>query len=123
MHQNEAGPLWITSLLLNIVTISLLQCSTFEWEHASLFRKILLTVLWATSSLQFSLPHHLHDVYLLNPLSWYWSDNKHARDEEVKTAEMKWLKEWSTEFYEAGIYALIRSEDIISERNSDYVKK
>ena len=33
-------------------------------------RKILLTVLWATFSLQFSLPPHWHNVFLLNPLLW-----------------------------------------------------
>ena len=53
-----------------MVTVSLnKQCSTFEWEHVSMSRKILLTVLWATSTLQFSLPRHWHNVFLLNPLS------------------------------------------------------
>ena len=31
----------------------------------------------------------------------------HSSDEEGKTAVMKWLKEKSTEFYKAGIHALI----------------
>ena len=50
--------------------------------------------------------------------------SKHyASDEEVKTAVMKWLKEQSTEFYEAGIDALIQRWNIDIERNSDYVEK
>ena len=32
---------------------------------------------------------------------------RYASDVEVKTAVMKWVKEPSTEFYEAGIHALI----------------
>ena len=47
---------------------SLYLCSTFEQEHASLRRKILLTVLWSSSSLQLSL--HWHNVCLLIPISW-----------------------------------------------------
>ena len=46
-----------------------------------------------------------------------------ANDEEVKTVEMKWLKEKSTEFYKAEIYALIRKWNIAIERNADYVEK
>ena len=46
-----------------------------------------------------------------------------ASDEEVKTAVKKWLKEQSTEFYEAGIHALTRRWNIASERNGDYVEK
>ena len=36
---------------------------------------------------------------------------------------MKWLEEQSTEFYEAGIHALIRSQNIATEKNGDYVEK
>ena len=53
------------------------QCSPIEWEHVSLPRKILLTALWATSSLQFSLPPHTHYVCLLNALSCDRRDHKH----------------------------------------------
>ena len=42
---------------------------------------------------------------------------------KVKTAVMKWLKEQSTEFHEAGIYAFIRRWNIAIERNCDYVQK
>ena len=42
----------------------------------------------------------------------------YSSDEEVKSVVKKWLKEQSTEFYGAGIHALIASE-----RNRDYVKK
>ena len=50
--------------------------------------------------------------------------SKHyASDEEVKTAAMKRLKEQTTEFYKAGIHALIWRWNIASERNSDYVEK
>ena len=37
--------------------------------------KILLTVLWDTSSLQFSLPRHRHNVCSFNLLAWSWRDN------------------------------------------------
>ena len=178
IHQNEAGHLWIQYLLLNIVTVSLnSNIPPFEWEHISLPHKILLTVLWATSSLQFLLPHHWHNVCHLNLLSWGQRDDSwkvlnlmsmedvvklttwkrqlyplswclcswalsrrrwtlsigklgltseyhlfgpikdYASDEGVKTAETKWLKEQSTEFYEAGIHALIQ------RRNVDYIEK
>ena len=48
---------------------------------------------------------------------------QHASDKEVRTAVMKWLKEQSTEFYAAGIHALIRMWNIAIERNDDYVEK
>ena len=41
----------------------------------------------------------------------------------MKTALKKWLIEQSTEFYEAGIHALIQRWNIDIERNSDYVEK
>ena len=41
----------------------------------------------------------------------------------MKTAVMKWLKEQSIEFYEAGKHALIRKWNITIERNGDYVEK
>ena len=44
-------------------------------------------------------------------------------DEEVKSVVKKWLKEQSTEFYGAGIHALIRRWNIAIERNSDYVEE
>ena len=40
-----------------------------------------------------------------------------------KTAVMKWLKEQSTEFYVAGMHALIRRWNIAIEKNGDYVEK
>ena len=36
---------------------------------------------------------------------------------------MEWLKEQSTEFYEADIHAHIRRWNIAIERNGDYVEK
>ena len=47
----------------------------------------------------------------------------YARDEEVKTAAIKWLKEQSTEFYKAGIQALSWRWDIAIYRNGNYVKQ
>ena len=47
----------------------------------------------------------------------------YANDKEVKTAVMKWLKEQSAEFYEAGIHALIQRSNIAIERNGDYVEE
>ena len=47
------------------------QCSTFEWEHVFLSRQILLTVLRATSSMQFSLSCHWHVyIFWLRPKRW-----------------------------------------------------
>ena len=37
----------------------------------------------------------------------------YVSDEEVKTAVMKWLKEKSTEFYEARIHAIIRRRTLL----------
>ena len=47
----------------------------------------------------------------------------YASDKEVKTAVMNWLKNQPTELYEAGIHALIRRQNIVIKRNSDYVEK
>ena len=47
----------------------------------------------------------------------------YASNEEVKTAMMEWLKEQSTEFYEACIHSLIWKWNIAIERNGDYVEK
>ena len=47
----------------------------------------------------------------------------YARDEEVKAAVIKWLKELSTDFYEAELHALIRKRNIAIEGNSDYEEK
>ena len=47
----------------------------------------------------------------------------YACDEGVKTAVMKWLKEQSTEFYQAEIYVLIRRWNIVTERNNDSVER
>ena len=46
---------------------------------------------------------------------------KHASDKEMKSTVIKWLKEQSTEFYEAGSHALIRRWNIAIERNGDHV--
>ena len=47
----------------------------------------------------------------------------YSSDKEVKSAVKKWLKEHTTEFYGAGIHALIRRWNIVIERNVDYVEK
>ena len=47
---------------------------------------------------------------------------QHASDEKVKTVVGKWLREQSTEFYEAGIHALICRRNVAIERNGDYVE-
>ena len=47
----------------------------------------------------------------------------YASDEEVQAAVKKWLKEQSTEFYKAGIHALIRRWEFAIKRNDDYVEK
>ena len=48
---------------------------------------------------------------------------RYSSDEEVKSVGKKWFKEQSTEFYGAGIYALIRRWNIAIERNGYYVEK
>ena len=66
IHQNEAGPLWITSLLLNVVTISL--NSNIPPSNESMYT-CLVKFCWLffepTLSLQFSFPHHWNNVFLL----------------------------------------------------------
>ena len=47
----------------------------------------------------------------------------YVSEKEMKTAEIKWLKEQSTEFYKAGVHALIWSWNVVIERNGDYVEK
>ena len=46
----------------------------------------------------------------------------YTSDEEVKTTVMLWRKEQSSEFYELGIHAPIRRENIAIEKNVDYVR-
>ena len=50
-------------------------------------------------------------------------DKHYSSDEEVKSVVKKWLKVQSTEFYGAGIGALIQTWNIAIERNGDYVEK
>ena len=45
IHRNKAGPLWITFLLLNIVTISLNSNVPPSNENMYPYHKVLLTVL------------------------------------------------------------------------------
>ena len=49
--------------------------------------------------------------------------DKHVFDKELKTPMIKWLQEQSTEFYEAGIHALIQGCDIAIERNGNSDEK
>ena len=84
------------------------QCSTFEWVHVSLPRRILLTFLWANSSLQFSLPRYWHNVYLFDLMK----EGSHIM-----------LKEQSAELYEAWIQALIWRWNMAIEKGGDYVEK
>ena len=46
-----------------------------------------------------------------------------SSDKKVKSVVKKWLKEQSTEFYGAGIHALIRRWNIAIEKNAEYVEK
>ena len=41
----------------------------------------------------------------------------------TKKRKLQWWSEQTTEFYEAGIYALIQKWNIAIERNGDYVEK
>ena len=48
------------------------------------------------------------DYHLFGPTKEGLRGKHYSSDEEVKTGVKKWLKELSTKFYGAGIYALIR---------------
>ena len=48
---------------------------------------------------------------------------QYASVKKVKTAAMKWLKVQSTEFYEAGRYALIQRWNINIQSTGDYAEK
>ena len=61
-------------------------------------------------------------TYRILALSLVWV-SIYARDGEVKTAVMKWLKEQSIKFYETGIHALIQRWNIAIERNGDNIEK
>ena len=62
--------------LLSTSSLFLSMSMVLLWMRAeSLHRKILLTVLWTTSSLQISLPRHLSNVCLLNLFSWGKNDD------------------------------------------------
>ena len=84
IHQNKAGPLWITSLLLNTVTISL--NSNVPPLNESLYPS-LVKFCW----LFFKWIHHWSFHFLttnvchLNPLSWGWRDESgHAKSGEYE---------------------------------------
>ena len=59
----------------------------------------------------------IRDYPLFGPMKEGLRGKYYASDEEVKTAVMKWQKEQSKGFYEAGIDALIRRWSIAIERN------
>lgn len=44
-------------------------------------------------------------------------------DDEVKRAVKAWLKDQPTQFYEAGIHALVKRWTVAIERGGDYVEK
>ena len=120
IHPNKAGPLWIPFLLLHIVTVSLnsnvppLNESMYPYpvKFCWLFFEpflhyrfhFLITGIMFTSQTLF---HGTKERQIL----FQW--------QEVKSVVKKWLKEQSTEFYSAGIHALIRSWIIAIERNGD----
>ena len=55
------------------------------------------------------------DNHLFGPMRKALRRNHYAYDEEVKTAVIKWLKEQSKEFYEAG---KLRTRDVIKPMTS-----
>ena len=63
------------------------------------------------------------DYHLFDSMKTCLRGTHFASDEELKTAAMKWLKKQSTEFYEAGILAVIGRRKIAIERNGDYVEE
>ena len=63
------------------------------------------------------------DYHLFGPMKEGLRGKHYASDEKVKTGVMKWLKEQSTECYEAGIHTLIQRWNIAIKRNGDYVEK
>ena len=123
IHQNEAGPPWITSLLLNIATER-------NGDYVSLSKERIYPCLVKFCWLFFEPLHQCSFYFLvtgimflisLSPMKEGLRGNHFASDEEVKTVLMKWLKQQSTEFYEAWIHTLIRRWNIDTERS--YVEK
>ena len=80
-----------------------------DYIKASRTRETIVSFGWTTEPYPPFLTDLLHsDYHLLGPMKEGLMCKYHASDEEVKTVVMKWLKEHSTEFYEAEIYVLIQ---------------
>ena len=63
------------------------------------------------------------DYHHLGPKKKDLKGKHYASDEEMKAAVMKWLKEQSTQFYEAGINAFILKWIRAIERSGDNVEE
>ena len=63
------------------------------------------------------------DYHLSGAMKEGLRSKHHAIDKEMKTTEMKWLKEQSTEFWKAGTHAFLWRWNIAIKRNGDYVEK
>ena len=98
-HQNESVSLWITSLFLNIVTISFNRNALPTNECMNHFIvKFSWLFIEPHHHWNFSLPRHGHNVCLLNLLSWRWRDdslkalNLVSMEDVIKfSLQMGWL--------------------------------
>ena len=63
------------------------------------------------------------DYHLFDTTKEGLRDKHYTSDKEGKTAVMKWLNEQSTEFYVAGIHAIIQRWNIAIETIGDNVQK
>jgi len=63
------------------------------------------------------------DFHLFGPLKESMRGQRFDDDDEVKRAVKAWLKDQPTQFYEAGIHALVKRWTVAIERGGDYVEK
>ena len=63
--------------------------------------------------------HHLTSI-CLDPLKF---EGQHFSSDEVKTAVRKWLKMQPVEFYNKGIFALIKRWEKAVQKAGDYIEK
>ena len=63
------------------------------------------------------------NYHLFGAMKEELSGRHYADDEEVKTAARNWLRSHPSEFYKAGIHALIQRRKTKVEKDGDYVEK
>ena len=104
-------------------------------RSCNLPRKILLTLLWATSLLQFLLPRHWHNACLFNPLTCGRKyDSLVSMEDGVKlSTRMRWLSSlsWCLRVFEpchtdgehnrfARFVSMLRNSDVIQQKSASF---